>query len=297
MKVLNFGSLNYDYVYAVDHIVAPGETTASAEMETFVGGKGANQSIALARAGVPVYHAGRVGEEGGVLLDALRESGADVSLVGTVPGRSGHAIIQVDQNGQNSILLYGGANRRMTGEWIDHVLGPFGAGDLLVLQNEVNLLDEIIRRAARRGMRIALNPSPFDAAVLACDLSLVSIFLVNEVEGAQISGKTNAEDILAWFAAQHPQAMVVLTLGAEGAYVQADGKRYRQPAIPAAVKDTTAAGDTFTGYFLADLLAKKPIETCLRCAAHASAIAVSRAGAGPSIPMRYEVEESMTREK
>ena len=144
MKVLNFGSLNLDYVYSVDHMVRPGETLASSGMNVFCGGKGLNQSIALAKAGVPVYHAGMIGEEGGVLLEACKEGGVNAEFIRMIPGKSGHTIIQVDKDGQNCILLYGGANRSITKEYVDEVLGSFEEGDILLLQNEVNLLDYII---------------------------------------------------------------------------------------------------------------------------------------------------------
>ena len=147
MKVLNFGSLNLDYVYSVDHILLGGETQSSSGMNVFCGGKGLNQSIALAKAGVPVFHAGMIGEEGGSLREALDNSGVNTEFVRQIPGKSGHTIIQVDKNGQNSILLYSGANRMLTKEFVDEVLDHFEKGDILLLQNEINLLDYIIDQA------------------------------------------------------------------------------------------------------------------------------------------------------
>lgn len=183
MKVLNFGSLNLDYVYSVDHMVAEGETLAAGGMNTFCGGKGLNQSIALAKAGVPVYHAGLIGEEGKSLLDACRENGVHTDFIRKIPGKSGHTIIQVDKSGQNCILLYGGANRSMTREFIDEVLSHFEKGDYLLLQNEVNLVDYMVDQAYEKGMEIILNPSPFDRNLEACNLSKISLFLMNEIEG------------------------------------------------------------------------------------------------------------------
>ena len=130
MKVLNFGSLNLDYVYSVDHMVTPGETLASYGMSVFCGGKGLNQSIALAKAGVSVYHAGMVGEEGGALLEACKEGGVKTDFIKTIPGKSGHTIIQVDKEGQNCILLFGGANRSITKEYVDEVLSHFEKGEI-----------------------------------------------------------------------------------------------------------------------------------------------------------------------
>lgn len=151
MKILNFGSLNIDYVYRVPRMVCPKETLACDGMEQFLGGKGFNQSVALARAGAPVFHAGLIGEDGGVFLDACREYGIDAGHIRRIPGRSGHTIIQVDPAGENCILLYGGANRALDEAYIEQVLADFSAGDILLLQNEVNCLDVLIRAAHRRG--------------------------------------------------------------------------------------------------------------------------------------------------
>ena len=196
MKVLNFGSLNLDYVYSVDHMVAPGETLASSGMNIFCGGKGLNQSIALAKAGVDVYHAGMIGEEGGILLKACKEGGVNADFIKSIPGKSGHTIIQVDKNGQNCILLYGGANRSITKEYVDEVLAHFEKGDILLLQNEINMLDYIIDCAYEKEMMIILNPSPYDDALEACDFGKISMFLLNEIEGGQVTGETQTDRIL-----------------------------------------------------------------------------------------------------
>lgn len=290
MKVLNFGSLNLDYVYSVDHMVTPGETLASGGMEVFCGGKGLNQSVALAKAGAEVYHAGLIGEEGQVLLEECAANGVDTRFIRKISGKSGHTIIQVDRSGQNCILLYGGANRSITREFVQEVLEAFEPGDLLLLQNEINELAYIIDQAYERGMKIVLNPSPYDAALESCDLGKVSLFLVNEVEGAQITGETEPEAILAKVKELYPQAAIVLTLGSDGAVYQEEDTVLRQAIYPVKTVDTTAAGDTFTGYFLAAQMAGKSPQESLDLAARASALAVSRPGAVPSIPDRNEVE-------
>lgn len=295
MRVLCFGSMNLDYVYSVDHMVAPGETLASAERRVYVGGKGLNQAVAMARAGLPVWQAAVSGADGGMLTDFLAQNAVDISLIRHSAEISGHTVIQVDARGQNAILLYGGTNHRITEEYAAQVLSHFEAGDLIVLQNEINCLPQILAQAADRGLRIALNPSPFDGRVRACDLSAVSLFLVNEVEGAQMSGCA-AQDpagILRWFAASYPRAGAVLTLGSAGAWYQAEGKAVFQPAVPVHAVDTTAAGDTFTGYFLEGWLQGRPAQESLRRAAYAAALAVSRPGAAPSIPARTEVERAL----
>ncbi|MEY8282516.1 ribokinase [Lachnospiraceae bacterium 50-23] len=289
MKVLNFGSLNLDYVYSVDHMVTPGETLASYGMSVFCGGKGLNQSIALAKAGVSVYHAGMVGEEGGALLEACKEGGVKTDFIKTIPGKSGHTIIQVDKEGQNCILLFGGANRSITKEYVDEVLSHFEKGDILLLQNEVNLLDYIIDRAYETGMMIILNPSPYDSALDACDFSKISMFLLNEVEGGQVTGEKETDAILEKLKKIYPDAKVVLTLGGEGSVYQYKDEQYRQGIYPVKAVDTTAAGDTFTGYFISSVLEGLPVPEGLKLAAKASAIAVSRQGATASIPLREEV--------
>ncbi len=289
MKLLNFGSLNYDYVYSVDHIVKPGETTASQKMEIFCGGKGLNQSIALARAGASVRHAGMVGEDGDRLLALCRTNGIDASLVRTVPGKSGHTIIQLDKDGQNCILLYGGSNRSITEEYIKEVLSGFSAGDMILLQNEINGIHTVIDLACAKRMRIILNPSPFDENIARCDLSKVSVFFVNEIEGSQITGEQAPDRILDKMENRFPSAVTVLTLGREGAVCLDHGSRLRQPIFPAPRVDTTGAGDTFTGFFLAEVLRGGNISEALRLASQASAIAVSRKGAAAGIPTITEV--------
>lgn len=297
MNILDFGSLNLDYVYSVDHMVTPGETLASSAMNTYCGGKGLNQSIALAKAGAHVYHAGMVGEDGSILIDICRENGVDTSYIQTVPEKTGHTIIQVDQNGQNSILLYGGANRCITAAYVDEVLANFSQGDILLLQNEINLLDYIIDRAYEKGMMIILNPSPYNNALDACDFSKVSMFLLNEIEGAQIAGENEPEHILEKLKKDYPNAKVVLTLGSNGAVYQDGDVQYRQGIYQVDAVDTTAAGDTFTGYFIASVAAGITATEGLKLASKASAIAVTRPGAVPSIPSKEEVMKTNLTER
>lgn len=289
MKVLNFGSLNIDYVYKVDHMVREGETLASGGMEVYCGGKGLNQSVSLAKAGVNVYHAGMIGEEGGILLETCSNAGVDTGFVREVPERSGHTIIQVDDKGQNCILLYGGANHCITKEFVDEVMACFGKEDILLLQNEINMLDYIIERGFEQGMTIALNPSPYNGELKNCDFSKVSLFLVNEVEGEQITGQSEPEKILEVMKKRWPQAKTVLTLGGDGAVYQWKEEICRQEVYPVKAVDTTAAGDTFTGYFIASIIEGMEAEEGLRLAARAASIAVTRKGAAPSIPVRTEV--------
>nr|WP_294443836.1 ribokinase [uncultured Blautia sp.] len=291
MKVLNFGSMNMDYVYQVESILIPGETRASSRRDTFCGGKGLNQSIALAKAGVSVYHAALVGEGGDPLVETCEENGVDTKYVRRVEGPCGHTMIQVDRDGQNCILLFGGSNRQITREFVDEVLDFFEKGDIIVLQNEINELDYIIDKAYEKGMMIVLNPSPYDAGLDACDMSKVNLFLVNEIEGFQITGEKEPDKILAKMQELYPRAKVVLTLGGDGSVYQDETGIYRQGIYRVKAVDTTAAGDTFTGYFIASIIDGMSVQEGLQMAAKASAIAVSRPGATDSIPLREEVEK------
>ncbi|WP_085832095.1 ribokinase [Clostridium merdae] len=291
MKILNFGSLNYDYVYTVDHIGLPGETNAALRMDTYIGGKGLNQSIALARAGAEVWHAGQVGEEGEQLLQICRDNGVNTDWIRTVTGKSGHTVIQVEKHGQNSILLFGGANQSIPEEYASKVLSSFGKGDMLLLQNEINGVPRLIEEADSRGMQIVLNPSPYHAVMEECDLTKVSILLVNEIEGWQITGEKEPDNILNALAKRYPDLAVVLTLGSKGVIYRDKNERHTHGIYTVPVVDTTAAGDTFTGYFLAGVARGLSVPQSLELASKASAIAVTSHGAAPSIPVLQEVEE------
>ena len=293
MKVLNIGSMNLDLVYTVDHIVQPGETEASVSMNTFLGGKGMNQSVALAKAGVDVYQGGMIGEDGQPFLDACAEYGVHADYIRKLSGKSGHAVIQIDKNAQNCILLYGGATQMLTEEYVDEVLSHFGAEDMLLLQNEVNQLPYIVDRAYEKGMQIALNPSPFNEKLDAVDMTRISLFLLNEVEGNQVTGETEPEAIITKMQELYPHAKIVLTLGKDGAMYAEGDQRVYQPIFPVKAVDTTAAGDTFTGYFLAGMADGMSVADTLKMSAKASSIAVTRAGAVPSIPYRAEVMEAL----
>ena len=296
MKVLCFGSLNIDYTYDVEHFVGAGETLSSSALQVFSGGKGLNQSIALARAGAEVFLAGAVGRDGAFLLDTAAAAGVDVSLVRISDDvRTGHAIIQRDSSGGNCILLYGGANRSITKELIDDVLSHFDAGDWLVLQNEINALDCLIDAANARGLQIVLNPSPMNETVSALPLEKIDLFLLNEVEAAQLLGRElgDAPDgaaVMNALRGRFPSAAIVLTLGEHGSWYADADKLVYQPSIRVAAVDTTAAGDTYEGFFLASRLRGEDVQRSMLLAAKAAAIAVTRCGAAPSIPTRAEVE-------
>ncbi|MDR2501318.1 MAG: ribokinase [Treponema sp.] len=295
-RFLNFGSLNIDYVYRVDHFARSGETLAALDRETFVGGKGLNQSIALARAGAQVFHAGCCGaEDGEPLLEALRRRGVDVGLIRKTAAPSGHAIIQVDREGRNCILLFGGANESVTETQARETLARFGEGDVLLLQNEISRVSAIAEMAVERGLRIAYNPSPANDAVHEALKHKLDFIILNEIEARMISGAEDSRDQLEALAGRFPQTAIALTRGREGAFYRKGAEEYRHGIYDVAVKDTTAAGDTFTGFFIARLLQGDAPPEALRLASIAASLAVSRPGASPSIPSLEEVYGSSLR--
>ena len=300
MKIYNLGSLNIDYVYSVDHFVSAGETISSPKMEVFPGGKGLNQSVAVARAGGRVVHGALLGDGAEFLLDQMASSGVDVSRIKRVAGSPGHAIIQVDSSGENCIMIYPGTNRELDVDYIESVfLDGAEEGDILLLQNETNCLAEAITAAKARGMKVALNPSPFDGymdALTAPYRDHVDIWFCNVIEGALLTGEIEPEKICEKFRGLYPGSALILTLGKEGSvYCGKDGS-VKQTAYRADPVDTTAAGDTYTGYFLASFAAGKDIASCMDAASRAAAITVSRSGASSSVPTLKEVEEWIPKE-
>lgn len=292
MKILNFGSLNIDHVYSVEHIAAPGETISSAALNDFPGGKGLNQSIAAARCGAKIFHAGMIGKDGAMLKKLLSDSGVDTRYVKTCGVPTGNAVIQVDKNGQNSIILFGGANRQISNGFVDEVLENFGARDILLLQNEINNTPYIMKRAHERGMQIYLNPSPITRQLLEYPLELVKCFILNEIEGKELTGESDEESILAALLKKYPGCKVILTLGEKGAIYKDAENEHRQGIYKVKAVDTTGAGDTFTGYFIASVANNRSVPESLRLASMAAAIAVSRPGAAVSIPLLEEVINS-----
>lgn len=293
MPILNFGSLNIDHVYRVDNFVQPGETKHSKAYMINSGGKGLNQSIAAAKAGSQVFHAGMAGRDGGFLVEKLQAAGVNTSLMQASPEVSGHAIIQVADSGQNCILLYGGTNQMLSEAYIDQVLDAFGNEGLVLLQNETNLVGEIIEKAARKGLKVALNAAPYADQVSNYPINLLDWLIVNEVEGAGILGGETDESLLQGLAERYPKAGILLTLGSRGAQCVQNGHFASIGICKVQAVDTTAAGDTFSGYFLSGVLEELSLAETLRLATVASALCVQRPGAADSIPTRAEVQQAM----
>lgn len=295
MKILNFGSLNIDYVYSVDHFVQAGETLSSYSRSVFPGGKGLNQSIALSRAGATVYHAGKIGKNDGQFLKQLLiDSSVNTDYVRQVDSPNGHTIIQVNKSGNNCILLYPGANNLQDEDFINRVFENFEAGDFIVLQNEINNLDLIIKKAKQKNMVIFFNPSPFDEKISQLNLQDIDCFLINEVEAAAMCNTIiDSIDILIDILKErYPNAKFVLTLGKEGVVYFDINSIYSHGIYDVKVVDTTAAGDTFTGYFIASISKGVKVEKALELASIASSLSVTKNGAAVSIPTLKEVLNS-----
>lgn len=285
--IINFGSLNIDYVYSMDKIVKPGETLSSFSRDIFPGGKGLNQSVALARAGAAVRHAGYAGKNDGMfLVDLLQDAGVDISLLKIVDAVNGHAVIQVEKSGENCIILYGGTNQMLDADYVATVASTLKPGDLVVFQNETSMIGEMMLAAKAKGARIALNPSPMDQACLELPLNDVDIFLMNEGEGESLTGEKDPDAIMDALTRRFNQAKIVLTLGARGCLFGEGDRRFSKPAAPCGkIIDTTAAGDTFTGYYLASIEAGMSDEEAIERAATAASKCIEQKGAAVSIPV------------
>lgn len=295
MKVLNLGSLNIDKTYIVEHFAEAGETIQATTYKEFHGGKGLNQSIALAKAGANVFHAGCVGRDGAILLETLNKAGVKTDLIRKSREPSGHAIIQVNREGQNKIMIFGGANSDISPEYIDEVLDHFTQEDMLLLQNETANVPYAIEKAKKRGLTIAFNPSPISRSIDHYDLQKIDYFILNEIEGRQLTG-THTEDavkLLQNLRKKYPKPVFILTLGEKGSYYADDSNLFHQKIFRTQVIDTTGAGDTFTGYFLAGIANGRPPGEAMKYASFASSISVSRHGAAPSIPGYDEVRAQM----
>lgn len=298
MSVHVYGSINLDRIYRVPHLVRPGETLASSSLDTVLGGKGANQSVALARAGATVAHLGRLGRDDAAWLLPLEESGVDVSRIELVDAVSGHAIIQVDHAGENAIVLHGGANQGFDRATLERMFRPVRAGDWVLMQNECDALADAFAIAHERGAKVAFNPAPMTDAARALPLDDIELLIVNQTEAAMLLDldvNTPVEKLIEVFETRYSSVTRVLTLGERGAcLIPAGGGDCIMEAAPRVdVVDTTGAGDTFVGYLLAALVAEDSAADALRRAVQASALAVTQVGATPSIPTALAVNAAL----
>lgn len=282
MAIFNYGSINIDHVYALPHFPAPGETLASTAYHRGLGGKGANQSVAAARAGARVVHLGAMGQDDDWVIARLVEAGVDTGQIARLDTPTGHAIIYLDASGENQIVLFPGANRALSVQVVRDGLAQARAGDILMIQNETAHSAQAAQIARAAGLSVMASAAPFDAAAVAEVLPHVTTLALNAVEAAQLRAALGHDP-------QVPEMLV--TLGAEGAELRlADGQVLRQAAFAVQPVDTTGAGDTFAGYFAAARAEGAPHAGALRLAAGAAALKVTRPGAADAIPTRDEVE-------
>lgn len=284
MAIWNLGSINADFVYSVPHIPAPGETLASTGRKVFLGGKGANMSVAAARAAARVNHIGAVGAEGRWIVERLLEYGVDTRHIVETDVETAQAIIAVDAQGENTIILHQGANVAIPLATLEQALTQAETGDTVVFQNETNLQVDAAKLAKQMGLRVAYAAAPFDAVAVQAVLLHLDFLILNEVEAAQLKDATG----------QGPADLsvqdVIVTLGANGATWFGNGDPVQVPAHKVTPVDTTGAGDTFTGYVLACLDRGQPMLQALQTASKAAAIMVTRHGTADVIPDLLDVQ-------
>lgn len=285
MTIYNLGSINIDYAYYVPHLPAAGETLAADSMRMGLGGKGLNQSIAAARAGAQVIHIGAIGRADDWILAQMDRAGIDTNQVRKLEGPTGHAIINIDRSAENAIVLLAGANQQLTEDQIDQALAGASPGDWLLLQNETSLGQYGARLAGSKGMKICYSAAPFDLQAVQEILPYANLLVVNEHEAADI--RRHLPEVAERFGAM----TVVVTKGAKGAECVEQGKATSVDAFKVEAVDTTGAGDTFLGYFLARLDQGDGVKSSLTIASAASAIQVTREGAADAIPELSEVQE------
>ena len=288
-KLINLGSLCVDNVYSVDTIATVGETVASRNHAVFPGGKGLNQSLAASKAGAEVHHIGCVGEDGDWLKEVLAEAGVNVGNVRRIETPTGHAVIQVDSTGQNSIVISGGANRSIQVLDRDVAFALLQPGDWLLLQNEINDIEAVLKEAGDRDVNVAFNVAPVDGREQNYRLDAVRLLIVNEVEAAALARKTVPDAALDALCSRFPMAHIVFTLGREGLLHGIGGHREKLAAYRVEAVDETAAGDAFVGYLMAGLLSGEEYAKALLLGSAAGALAVTQEGAASSIPEYADV--------
>ncbi|MFT6450590.1 MAG: ribokinase [Halocynthiibacter sp.] len=285
MAIYCLGSINIDHIYRVPHLPAPGETLAALSYQPMLGGKGANQSIAAARAGRDVHHIGAVGPDGDWIVARMRALGVGVEDIRLSDKATGAAVVNVDLAGENAIVIFSGANNDQDEAHLRAALANAGPGDTLLLQNETNLQVEAAEIGAAKGMRVIYSAAPFDLEAVRAVIKSVSILAVNALEADQLCAAFGTE------LAALPVPQILVTRGSEGAEWRSNetGERVFLPSVAVVPVDTTGAGDTFAGYFAAGLDQGMLPEAALDLARHAAALKVTRQGTGEAIPSLAEV--------
>lgn len=291
MTVFNIGSINVDHLYQIDHFVRPGETLNSTNYQQLLGGKGANQSVALAKAGADVRHVGALNRSDHHIIQQLQDYGVNTDWVSGVEEITGHAIIQLTEQAENAIILHAGANHALMPAQLDKVFQKIQQGDWLLLQNETNLVSEALQLAHRTDAKVAFNPAPMNVELTRSVLPYIDLLIVNEVEAMELAQVHSVAEAIIELPQQYPELAVMMTLGKEGVrYFSADDDE-QVPGFVVEALDTTAAGDTFIGYCLAELSRGTVMRQAMTKACAAAAICVTRMGAAPSIPSEDEVNE------
>jgi ribokinase len=298
-KLVVVGSLNMDLIVRTPHLPRPGETILGNDFMTAPGGKGANQAVAAAKLGAAVQMVGRVGGDdfGRALRENLRAADVDDRCVSTENSAgTGIAIIEVDNEGQNTIVVAPGANALVTRADIDAARSIIASSQAVIAQLEIPLdtVEYALSTARAAHVLTILNPAP--AQALSTELlSLVDLLVPNESEAALLTGIEATDDVSTEQAAQqlHERGAhaVVITLGARGALALSAGKTWRIPPIHVAAIDATAAGDAFVGALATAYAAQRDLDAALREASAAGALAATRRGAQPSLPTRAELDE------
>ena len=288
--ILNFGSINIDHVYSVDHFVRPGESLTCPQYQVFAGGKGFNQSIAIARSGAKVKHVGLIGKDGLWLKELLSKDKANVEFLETRDGATGHAMIQVDQKGENCIIIFGGANKCFNKNYIERVFATDKECDKILVQNEVNELETIISLAYQNNRKIILNPSPFTDNLLKLPLEKISMLILNEIECQHMGHSEDLQIALKNILKKAPTIEVLLTKGKDGVLYATQKTTQEFQAVKVAKPiDTTAAGDTFTGFFLGGLEKGLTTPEAIQQGMKAAALCIQKKGAAESIPHIQEI--------
>ncbi|MFL3000799.1 MAG: ribokinase [Cytophagales bacterium] len=284
MKILNFGSINKDLVYNVEDFVKPGETISSRDYGLYLGGKGLNQSVAISKSGSEVYHAGCINKSDHSIISDLKKWGVNTDYINKIDEATGHAIIQINQDGENSIIIHGGANNCVEKDQIDMVLSNFNEGDYILLQNEINSVNEIIEKAHKKGLRIFFNPAPYSSAVNNYSIEKVNTLIYNETEGQRLSGKKDYNQIIKTLSNKYPNTRQILTLGERGSIYSFDKNTIKVKAESVKTIDSTAAGDTYIGYYISSLSKKISVKQSMKIASQAASIATTIVGGANSIP-------------
>ena len=284
MKILNFGSINKDFFYSVNDFVRPGETISSNRYDIKIGGKGLNQSVGISKAGAKVYHAGIINKEDTFIIDKLKSWKINCDNILLSDNPTGHAVIQVNKKGENSIIIHGGANHDFNLKSIKSILSKFETGDVLLLQNEINNIDEIIDRAHYKKMKIIFNPAPFNNDILKYDLNKINTLILNQSEGEGLSNEKIPDKILKVLNNNFKNTEIILTLGEKGSLYSYKDELIKIRAHDVKTVDTTGAGDTFIGYYVAGFASKMNKKDNLNRASEAAALTTIKLGGAESIP-------------